>query len=97
MTQPTSKSWSSTTTQKSKYPPQTDKDTILTKRDTFIIGVDNAVKDNDLDALYEYAENFDENDYPEEIGYHHHNYIWEAIELLKNRQTTESSKTAAKL
>ena len=97
MTQQISKSWSSTTTQKSKYHQQTDKDTILTKRDTFIIGVDNAVKDNDLDTLYEYAENFNENDYPEEIGYHHHNYIWEAIEFLKIRQTTNSSKTAAKL
>ena len=72
--------------------PKTHKETNMTKRDLFIIGVDNAVKDNDLDTLYEYAENFDENDYPEEVGYHHHNYIWEAIETLKNQKTAANQE-----
>lgn len=52
-------------------------------RDMFIIGIDNAVKDGDLEGLLEQAEYFSEEDYPEHIGFHHYMYLWDAIELLK--------------
>jgi hypothetical protein len=64
----------------------------MTKRDTFIIGVDNAVKDNDLEALYEYAKNFDENDYPEEVAHQHLSYIWKAIISLEKLKTAANQE-----
>ena len=54
-------------------------------RDIFTIGVDNAVRDGDLEGLLEQAEYFSEHDYPEHIGFHHYMYLWEAIELLRGK------------
>ena len=69
----------------------------MTQRDIFMIACDNAVKDNDLDSLYEHVEYFDKSVYPDDVAQHHHEYIWNAIKLLETKKYNDSVSNIAKL